>query len=113
MATDLDISKWLVNNRVKNEDKISSGPYNRTYPKVLKSTSLLQVQEILQEETFVAVIDSEKSKGNFFKHEKKISNICYYKNVVLGCSPTATKFKVFGVITLKEILNFMNKKSKN
>lgn len=63
MATDLEITKWLVNGRVKNSDKISSGPLNRIYPRVVRDTALVQVHEILENEPFVAVIDTDESKG--------------------------------------------------
>lgn len=65
MARDIEIAKWLINGRVKNDDKISAGPLSRIYPRVVSSTSLLQVHEILQNEPFVAVIDSEQCKGKF------------------------------------------------
>lgn len=64
MATDLEITKWLVNGRVKNGDNISTGPLSRIYPRVLQGTSLLQVHEILENEPFAAVIDKEGCKGN-------------------------------------------------
>lgn len=63
LATDLEVTKWLVNGRVKNEDAISSGPLNRIYPRVVEGTSLLHVHEILENEQFVAVVDSEECKG--------------------------------------------------
>lgn len=63
VARDVEIAKWLINGRVQSKDKISTGPLSKIYPRIVESTSLLQVHEILQNEPFVVVIDSEKCKG--------------------------------------------------
>lgn len=72
MATNLEITKWLVNGRVKNTDEISSGPLSRIYPRVVQDTSLVQVHEILETEPFVAVIDSEEGKGKINHKNKNV-----------------------------------------
>lgn len=63
LTTETEIAKWLINGRVKNGDKISSAPLSRIYPRVGEDTTLLTVHEILENEPFVAVIDSEECKG--------------------------------------------------
>lgn len=111
MATDLDITKWLMNGRVKKTDPILSAPLSKIYTRVLEDTPLVQVHEVLEIEPFVAVIDDENFKGTVCN---KIT-ICFVDWVFCyaGCPPTPAKFKVLGIITPKEILNFLNRNPEN
>lgn len=79
LATDLEITKWLINGRVRNDDKISSGPLNKIYSRVVESTPLLQVHEVLENRHFVAVVDSEDSKG------KPLVYTSIYENKTVFC----------------------------